>query len=493
MFKLQIERIQIEDKIKYAALLVFLITAYFSVGFYHPDEHFQILEFAQYKLGNIDASILPWEFHEKMRSSLQPWIAYSIIKTVRFFHIINPFVITGILRSLSALFLWFVISKLDSLIIKNYFPHHKWSNLFYLSSFFIWFVPYLSVRFSSENYAQGVLLLALIFFMKNKNGLRNLLGMGIFLGLSVLFRYQMGIVALCIFSWIIMIEKIPFSKLIYSFLAFILVLIIGVFLDYLFYNEVVFTAFNYLKQNLIEGKATNFGTASWWFYLVKFLIVAIPPVSIVLLTFFFVGLIKLRNDFLTWVILPFIIVHFLIGHKEMRFFFPISYLFIFISIYGLMVYFNHRKIKKVHRVLYKLTVWINAALLLFIMFRPADEMVANYRYLYNNINLGKRTILTLNTDTYNLIAGLTSTFYTPDSILTHHFASKEALVNYVAGEGIDSCFFVYGKFEFEGRIKNYKVEKVFSVYPPWIKKIKWIDWQKALDTHSVFLLTRKTE
>ena len=491
MFKLQIEPIQIENKIRYAALIIFLITAYFSIGFYHPDEHFQLLEFAQYKLGNIDASALPWEFHEKMRPTLQPWIAYSIIKTVRFFHIINPFVITGILRILSALFLWFVISKLDSLIIKNYFPLKKWANLFYLSSFFIWFIPYLSVRFSSENYAQGFLLLSLIFFMKNKNGLRNLVGMGTFLGVSVLFRYQMGIIALSIFCWIIIKEKIPFSKLIYLFLAFILVLIIGFFLDYLFYNEFVFTAFNYLKLNLIEGKAANFGTASWWFYPVNFLIVAIPPVSIVLLTFFFVGLVKLRNDFLTWVILPFILIHFLIGHKEMRFLFPVSYLFIFISIYGLMAYFNHRKIKKIHRFFYKLTVWTNAILLLFIMFRPADEMVANYHYLYNNINLGKRTILTLNTNVYNLIAGLKSTFYTPDSILTKHFPSKESLFNYLSEKKIDSCFFVYGKFEFEGKRGKYKVEKVFSVYPQWIKKIKWIDWQKALDTHSVFLLTKK--
>ncbi len=51
-------------------------------------------------------------------------------------------------------------------------------------------------------------------------------------------------------------------------------------------------------------------------------------------------------------------------------------------------------------------------------------------------------------------------------------------------------FFVYRKFDFIGKIDGHDVKKVYSIYPEWLKKLKWIDWQKALDTHSIFLLTR---
>ena len=127
---------KIEQKIKYSALIVFILTAYFSVGHYHADEYFQILEYAQYKLGSIDANELPWEFHEKMRSSIQPWIAYLTIKGLNFIQVYNPFTIIAILRVFSAIFLWLVISGFNKVICEKYFPAKKWSALFYFGSFF---------------------------------------------------------------------------------------------------------------------------------------------------------------------------------------------------------------------------------------------------------------------------------------------------------------------------------------------------------------------
>ena len=41
--------------------VVTVVTAWFSVTFYFPDEHFQVLEFMSFKLGITPASSLPWE------------------------------------------------------------------------------------------------------------------------------------------------------------------------------------------------------------------------------------------------------------------------------------------------------------------------------------------------------------------------------------------------------------------------------------------------
>jgi len=481
----------LESKIKYAALIVFLLTAIFSIGHHHSDEYFQIIEFAQYKLGHIDASFLPWEFHEKMRPSIQPWMAYISIKSLNYLNVTNPFTIITIIRIISAIFLWLVITKLNKLIAKKYFPDKRWSHLFYLSTYLLWFVPFLSVRFSSENFGQVFLLLGIYYLLKDNKNYRDLLGLGVFLGLSVLFRYQMGIAVIGVFFWVLIKSDIPLSKYVFSLTSFAIIILFGVFLDYLFYDEFVLTAYNYLKLNLIEGKASSFGVEPWWFYIVTFLGVAIPPISLILFPSFLNGCKRLINDVSTWSIIPFILVHFLIGHKEMRFLFPVSYLFIFISIYGLMHYFRNREIKKYHRRIFNFSLGLNVFLLLLMMFKPLNEMVANYRFMYNNLELGKGTILSLEKDTYYLMAGLKSTFYNPESYSSTFVETENDLPIYLEENQIDTCFFVYGKFDYLGEIKNYNVEKVYSAYPGWIKNIDFIDWQKALNTHSIFILTRK--
>src|ERR1022692_3521309 len=72
------------------SLALHLVIAWFSVGFYHFDEHFQILEFAGYKMGTIPASSLTWEFAAHLRSAFQPFIAFSVLKFLKTFAIAPP-------------------------------------------------------------------------------------------------------------------------------------------------------------------------------------------------------------------------------------------------------------------------------------------------------------------------------------------------------------------------------------------------------------------
>ena len=56
------------------SILTLIITAFFSSGYYHFDEHFQILEFAGLKLKMTLATNLPWEYTYQMRPAIQPAI-----------------------------------------------------------------------------------------------------------------------------------------------------------------------------------------------------------------------------------------------------------------------------------------------------------------------------------------------------------------------------------------------------------------------------------
>ena len=62
------------------SLGIFFVTALRSSGFHQIDEHFQILEFAAFKLGLTNQGELPWEYSAQMRPALQPAIVVLIYK-----------------------------------------------------------------------------------------------------------------------------------------------------------------------------------------------------------------------------------------------------------------------------------------------------------------------------------------------------------------------------------------------------------------------------
>ena len=71
-------------RIMLAGVLFTLLFALLSRGFYHPDEHFQILEYARLKLfGAETTDYMPWEYHAMMRPGIQPFIAWALGRLLR--------------------------------------------------------------------------------------------------------------------------------------------------------------------------------------------------------------------------------------------------------------------------------------------------------------------------------------------------------------------------------------------------------------------------
>jgi len=151
--------------ILFISLLIYLITAIFSVGFYHYDEHFQILEFINYKLGKSPLSDLPWEYYAKIRPSLLPAIGIGLIKAMNLVGIHNPFTYTLVFRIITAMLSWLITVCFCSLLI-NDFSSDKTKKIFVYLSLFLWFVPFISVRFSSECYAAITFLSALYLIIR---------------------------------------------------------------------------------------------------------------------------------------------------------------------------------------------------------------------------------------------------------------------------------------------------------------------------------------
>lgn len=82
--------VKFHSRIFILALITYSIIAFYTDGYFHPDEHYQLIEFAGSKTGHTNENDLAWEYQEQMRPTLQPWIAYTILSVLKIFTT-NPF------------------------------------------------------------------------------------------------------------------------------------------------------------------------------------------------------------------------------------------------------------------------------------------------------------------------------------------------------------------------------------------------------------------
>jgi len=303
-------------------ILVFTLTAYNSHGYFHADEHWQILEFASFKMGNIPGDQLAWEYRAQIRQAIQP----AIVCQLR--HILpshtSPFAIILILRLLSAfgaITALFLCSKAMKISTRAELS----TCLLVICCF--WFIPLLCVRFSSENWSGICFSIAVFLMLLKDNSLRywHYALIGLLLGFSFLFRIQSIFVIAGVFAWLIIVKKEKIANLsIIAALACVVVLF-GVMIDKWFYGNWTFTPWNYFDVNILQDKAADFGTKPWSFYFIKIMEKSLFLDGIIILASLVAFVIIKPRHLLVWVIIPFLVGHVLIAHKELRFMFPLVY------------------------------------------------------------------------------------------------------------------------------------------------------------------------
>jgi phosphatidylinositol glycan class B len=222
-----------------AAMVLYVIAAWFSSGFYHGDEHYSIIEYAAYKMGSVSSDQLTWYFGARIRSALQPFIAFIIIKLLQVFSIADPYMQTFVLRLLTALMAVLTIRYFTRTC--SYLVNPRYHKAYLYLSYFLWFLPLVNVRFMSESWSGLMLTMALSVLLSTKlRGNRNYLA-GVFLGLSFLFRYQSVFLALGIFLWLSLIEREKILDLLKLLAAGAAVLLLGILLDFWLYGEFTLT------------------------------------------------------------------------------------------------------------------------------------------------------------------------------------------------------------------------------------------------------------
>ncbi|MDI9358243.1 MAG: hypothetical protein QM528_04810 [Phycisphaerales bacterium] len=453
-------------------IILYIWAAFFSKGYYHPDEHFQILEFARVKYQSIPTKDLAWEYAAQIRPVLQPLIAIAIHYIDGFLlgSYANPFIDAFVLRLLSALFSLYVLYQLY-LLARSKINNPVLLPIFYFFSFFIWFMIYQKVRFSSENWSGNFFFLGLIWYLRrcNKSKWFDFFMIGLLMGLGVVCRMQTLLMVGGFFLWALVMqkEKSPFYW--FLILGGGIAIWFGVILDSWYYGHWVCTIWQYFDQNIIQHKAANFGVYPWWYYFTATFIQAVPPFSLFIIAAAIAYLCYYPRSVYTWIALPFIIVHILIGHKELRFLFPLLNILPIVFIFTL-----EQWVTKFHwhpeqwgwqlvGFLVKLT---NGVLIIYLIIFPINTLLNTQEYIYHH----KKEVDVI-------VYDKTSPFY---SILEMNYYKPAGLIEipFRSFNQIDSLQKQYTNIWYATQIptENKSLKLFYTVFPGWIWKLNFNGW-----------------
>jgi phosphatidylinositol glycan class B len=412
------------------ALLWYSLTAYYSIGYFHADEHYQIIEFSGIKEGTLDSTDLAWEFHSKIRPSLQPVLCIVIFKLCGFFAVFDPYTKTFILRLftgvLAVFSIYYFVYSCKYLIESQYWK------AFLLISFFIWFIPFINVRFSSETWS-GLMLLLSIAIINNRNkNWKHFFLIGLLLGFSFLFRFQTSIMVVSIILWLIIVGKENLTNTAITIFAGLLVVLFGSLFDFWFYDSLVFTPWRYFKVNIIDGVASSFGTSPWYSYIYYILRFSFFPFGILIICSASIFFYKKYSSIFTWIILPYLVIHSIIFHKELRFMFPLVNLVpIIIIITFQEININNFKtsVKKILKPLVIVILIINFIALVTSSLKPAD--VGRMRITKRIHGLESSKPITLHgccgSNPYEPWSGLIAKFYLEPNLSYFNLTSVEQI------------------------------------------------------------------
>lgn len=480
----------------WVGLVLYTLTAWRSEGYHHPDEHFQILEFANYKLGRTPVGDLPWEFEAEIRPGLQPMLAYGFIRGVEMLGVGDPFSQAFLLRLLSGWLCLLVFFRWADWLSSTS-GDKRLAQWFRWITILGWFVPYLSVRFSSENWAGILFAWGLLLTLppystvtSQERGWKKSAGkMGgaFLLILSFFFRFQMAFALLGFSIWLLWHWRTdrasrPSSTHIVSlFAGGVLALILGMMADVWLYDKLTFTAYNYFYVNILEDKASHWGTSPWWFYLLRTGLTAVPPLSVLLLLGLGAGLWRERRGPLVWSFVPFVLAHMAVGHKEMRFMYPMLLPALVLSVQGMFFLIKTWKPRiqtwGFARVVCWVLVVLNGALLSARSLLAAQESVPVFRFLYCYATKVKEPVAVFcrGESIYDLV-GLNMRFYRSSQVQVFVVQRFEADTLRQVNTGHRLVF--SPKLTLQDFPSDLHTERIFTALPGWLLRFNPNNWQR---------------
>ncbi len=355
-----------------------LLAVFFSEGYHRPDEHLGLMRFMTFKLGLFPIDELSWEYPAKIRPWLQPGLMVVFSKIYLALGFKDPFIWATILRFISsalALYSSVLLARLAKAELQG-----ALLKIAYALIFLTWYFPFFHARPSAENWGMSFFLIGLCYWLLSAKFSR--LAIGLLLGASFIVRFQMAFAIAPLWFWFIYKKREGAKGLTLVALGIVLAIALNLPLDYWGYGEWTFSAWNYFDHNILRGAAAGFGVAPWYYYVTKIFSKGIPPLSLFFLVPTAWCWIKRRDHWVTWITLPFFVLHSMVGHKELRFLFGMGML----CPHMLALMLEDLKLKWTPAIKYfcYLVIAINSVALIIASTKPAFTPIDMYKVLYSH-------------------------------------------------------------------------------------------------------------
>lgn len=292
-----------------------ILSVFVVCTWYVPDEFWQSLEVAHYL--TFGYGYLTWEWHERIRNFIYPLLISLLYKCLELLHLDTVSMLTILPRVLQALF-----TALAEYKLYTWCNHSKWTLFMILSS---WFVFYTGSRTLLNTVEYGLTCIAITQFpwrnCKPDDDCKFLLTIG--LGVAMRPTFIIPWIPLCIYHFYN--SKYMFLKEIFiRYLSKIfIILFLSTTLDSIVAQQFLFTPWNFLKINIVQGIANFYGSHAYHWYI----FIGLPAIlSISIIPFILAVYNIIKNNFkdhisslmllsITWTL----IIYSLIAHKEFRF------------------------------------------------------------------------------------------------------------------------------------------------------------------------------
>ncbi|WP_342775495.1 hypothetical protein [Leptospira idonii] len=320
----------------------------FSQGFVWPDEIFQSIEPAYFMVtgrGN-----LAWEFTDQVRSVLYPYILSVWIRIVFLFST-DPTVLFHSTRVVLAGIYLASVLMLSRFFLKTESEKKEigFGIIFLIFSFVFLLFPlnyYFGFRTLTESISTSLAILS-IFWIQirfEKQDYRFFLP-SLILGLTYGLRFQMGLFLIlyiplfCYQLWQKKLIKEAGWFLFGLFTGFVIYLIS----DIVYYGIPFISSFNYFKFNIVKGVAKQWGTSPFPFYFQSYLRY-FQFLLIFLIPGIYSNFKKLYPILLATA--SFILIHSMIGHKELRFIYLSYPILLYLIASGILVSYSWIQAKR---------------------------------------------------------------------------------------------------------------------------------------------------
>jgi GPI mannosyltransferase 3 len=349
------------------ALVLHILVPFFSTGFHHPDEYYYALDFAFSKLEMMSVFVPTWEHIEQIRPWSLPGIFYVLGLFLKALSIESPFIhalFFRLLSSITALYATTIFIR----EVKRRYASFEWKHLswmMYLSFPILLF----HARTSSENWSATFFLLALAFHFEGKKPAL----VGCLISLTFFLRFQLGFALLPF----VLLRKFDWRFYLWLTLGFVTTSGFMIALDFWGYGEWTLSPYHYFRVNILEDKVNTFGTHPWYFYAYKTLTQMLPFWGAATLYAFTLSIKKFNQEKIYKEVLLllglFLLIHHLIGHKELRFIY-LAFPLLLLPLALLMESWPKKVVK--------IFIWGNMLSLPF-LFLPLYKPLMVYKYLYD--------------------------------------------------------------------------------------------------------------